>query len=612
MSTSQRIWMSSLVASMATLLVGCGDSNSPSPEPPAALLSCDDSMKKAFVPDANTSVVAVKAFRKNDPLTLGIATAQTPLARSDLCMVKLNVGPGNPGPSDAPSTSPGIGIEVWLPAKDNWRQRVYNLGGGGWQGGAHGSSTEIVNAGAGGATPAEIAALEGAVSAITDAGHPNSVNGGSFAMNPDGSINTTLWRDFAQRSLHEMADKSKALATAYFGTAPQYAYFEGSSTGGRQGLMSAQANPEDYDGIIAGMPAIHWSRFITAELYPQVVFQQDLVGVPLTTAQQDLVSNAAIAACDLVGGQHLGYILDPSSCNYDPVADPSVLCTSSGGVNSTSSCVTVAQAMVMNKIWYGMTSDGSVPPPSMDNGWSQAPSGALPSGLQRWFGLSRGTSTYGAFFAAFGVPGLAGPAGPFPIAADQVALQLQDPTISGPWFVNATGKGQDNWRHLDYAGLSNAFDRGVALQSAFGDINTENPDLSAFKARGGKLIHWHGLDDEVIMPQGSINYYSRVLKQMGGQASVSTFYRMFLVPGAGHGTPNGTANPAANPPIPAPGQLYKVLTDWVEKGIPPESIVLNSPSAVPVAKSQPVCAYPKKAAYKGSGDPFVAASYSCI
>lgn len=599
-----------LATAIAALLTqaGCGGGDSPTP---AALLSCDESMKTAFAPDANTTVVAVKAFRKGDPLTLGTPTAQTPLARTDLCMVKLNVGPGNPGPADAPSTSPGIGIEVWLPARDNWRRRLHNVGGGGWQGGAHGSATAVVNAGTASASPAEIAAIEGAVSASTDTGHPDAANGGSFAMNPDGTINAVLWQDFAQRSLHEMAVKSRALATAYFGTAPTHSYFEGASTGGRQAMMSAQANPEDYDGILAGMPAINWTRFLTAGLYPQIVFQRALAGAPLTTAQQDLVSNAAIAACDRVGGRHLGYVLDPSTCDYDPTTDPNVLCRSSGGTNATAACVTVAQAAVMNRIWYGMTADGTAPAPGVDNGWLQAASGRLPSGNQRWFGLSRGTSTYGAILAAFGLNGLASPNGPFPVGPDQVALELENPTISGFWFVNATGNGKDNWKGLGYAQLSHAFDRGVALQPLFGNINTDNPDLSAFKASGGKLLHWHGLDDELIMPQGSINYHSRVLRQMGGAANVDPFYRLFLVPGAGHTTPNGTANPAANPPIPAPGQLYRVLTDWVEKGIAPDSIVLNSPAAVPVAKSQPVCPYPKKATYDGSGDPFVAASYRC-
>ena len=357
------------VASVATALTACGgnDDDPPAPAPAPVALSCDDSITHNFKPDANTAVLLVKAFKQGDPILLsGSATAQTPTAANDLCLVKLNVGPGNPGPADAPSTSPGIGIEIWLPSAANWNSRLHVLGGGGWAGGPQGSTAEI----AGFPSAAAAAGTEGAVSASTDAGHPDTTGGGSFAMNPDGSINTTLWEDFASRGIHEMAVKSKALATAYYGRAPQYAYWEGGSTGGRQGLKLAQDHPDDFDGIVANFPAINWTRFITAELYPQVVFQRDLAGVPLTQAQQDLVSNAAINACDVVGGQHLGFILDPAACRYDPTNDPGVICTANGGTNATADCVTPVQATAVNKIWYGMTADGSAPSPATDNGWA--------------------------------------------------------------------------------------------------------------------------------------------------------------------------------------------------------------------------------------------------
>lgn len=586
---------------IATLLLGgcLGDDDTPTP---LQALACDDGLKTAFKPDANTTVVAVKSFKKGDALILaGTAGSNTPVAANDVCMVKLNVGPGNAGPAGAPSTSPGIGIEVWLPSERDWNQRVHALGGGGWQGGVAGSATGIASA-----LAADVAGREGAVSSTTDTGH--SAGNGAFAMNPDGSINQVLWTDFASRGIHEQAVKTKALATTFYGSAPKYSYWEGGSTGGRQGLNLAQNNPGDFDGIIANYPAIHWSRFITGELYPQIVFQRDLGGVPLTTAQQDLVSNAAIAACDVVGGQHLGYVPDPSSCNYDPTTDASVLCASAGGTNATPACVDAAQARALNKIWYGMTSDGSVPSPATDNGWAAASVAALPSGSSRWWGQTRGTSLYGATFAGFGLNGLASPNGAFPIASDQVALELQDSTLADPGFINASGNGQSLWKGLSYAQLSNAYDRGVALQNEFGGINTESPDLSAFKARGGKLLTWHGLADELIMPQGTVNYYTRVAGQMGGLANVQSFYRLYLVPGAGHGTPNGTANPTADVPNFAPTQMYGLLTQWVEKGTAPnDTVTLQSAGG----RSAVVCAYPKKAVYQGSGDPKAGTSYTC-
>jgi hypothetical protein len=611
MNTHRPLTFSAIVATLLASGCGGGSNNTfpfiagGTPPPAPVALTCDDTLKANFKPDANTSVVAVKSFKKGDALLLGgAATATTPVAANDLCIVKLNVGPGNPGPAGAPSTSPGIGIEIWLPSKTAWNSRVHALGGGGWQGGAAGSATAIASTDA-----ADVAGKEGAVSSTTDTGHA-SIAGGSFAMNPDGTINKTLWTDFASRGIHEQAVKTKALATAYYGTAPKYSYWDGGSTGGRQGLNLAQNNPADFDGIIANFPAINWSRFITAELYPQIVFQRDLGGVAPTQAQQDLVSNAAVAACDVVAGQHLGYVLDPASCAYDPTTDLAVLCTSEGGTNGTNACVTKAQAIAVNKVWYGMTADGSVPSPASDNGWSAASSPTLlGSGNQRWYGLTRGTSLYGAMFSAFGLNGLTSPNGAFPIASDQVALELQNPTVGDPSFVNATGNGQSLWKQLSYAQLSNAYDRGVTLQPEFGNINTDNPDLSAFKNRGGKMLTWHGLADELIMPQGTVNYYNGVVAKIGALSDVQGFYRLYLVPGAGHGNPNGTSNPTAEVPYFSPTQFYDALTTWVEKGTAPDALTLRTLGST-APKTRPICVYPKKITYT-SGDVGSAASYTC-
>lgn len=585
---------------LAGTLAGCGSgSSSTGGTQKQAALQCNDTMKTAFKPNADTTVVAVKSFQKGDPLILsGAPTASTPVADADLCLVKLNVGPGNPGPANAPSTSSGIGIAAWLPAKGAWDHRIHNLGGGGWQGGPAGNPVQLDHRGPGAAA---IAAIEGAVSSFTDTGH--SVRGnGDFAMNPEGSINEALWTDFSTRSLHMQAVVSKALATAYYGSAPTYMYWEGGSTGGRQGLMEAQDFPGDYNGIIANYPAINWTRFITYELYPQIVFQRDLGGVPLTPAQEKLVSEAAISACDVVGGRHLGYIPDPSTCDYDPTQDPNVLCTSAGGTNNTTACVTKIQAQAMNKTWYGMTPDGSVPSPAVDNGWADVATPSLPSG-ERWWGLPRG-----ALVAA-----LAGSKQDFTIASDQVALELQNSKIADPSFMNATGNGQTLWKLLTYSELANAYDQGLALQAEFDNINTNNPDLSAFKTQGGKLITWDGLADFLIPPQGNINYYNRVAQAMGGMANAQDFYHLYLVPGAGHGVANGTPNPNADVPSfglslsSVPSEEYDLLTKWVEQGIAPGAVTLESAGG----HSGLSCVYPAKAVYSGSGDPRSAASYAC-
>lgn len=596
------------LAATCVLPVACGGSDAPAPAPaPAAApaptaLTCDDTMKTAFKPDANTSVTLVKAFKKGDSLALSgtLAAPTPPVAANDLCLVKLNVGPGNTGPAGAPSTSPGIGIEIWLPTAANWNQKIHNLGGGGWAGGNQGSTTLIGNNGG-----AATAGSEGSVAGSTDTGH--SITGtGSFAMNPDGTINSTLWQDFAERSLHELALKTKALSAAYYLQTQKFAYWDGCSTGGRQGYKIIQNHPDDYNGYLVGAPAFNWTKFITAELYPQVVYQRDLGGVALTTAQQQQVAAKAVSTCDVVGGQHLGFILDPQQCSYDPAKDATALCTgtigSNGavGTNATAACVSPAQAMAQNKIWFGQTPDGSVPDPAANNGYN-----ANLASNQLWYGLTRGASS-----------GLAGN-NPFPISSDMAALELQDPTIATPTFTNAVSNGLNGWKNLTYGQLANAFAQGISLQPFFGNINTDNPDLSGAKASGAKVIQYHGSADVLIPTQNSVNYYTRVANLDGGFAKTQAYDRLFLIAGMGHcagvGTQQGTVgvSPPANVnsvPLPAAGQLFSAVTSWVESGTAPAAITLQSADA---SASQLLCPYPQKPTYSGAGAITAAASYTC-
>lgn len=613
--TLQRLRLLILGCMAGSLIGGCGGDDSTSapapttapPAPPAPVaLSCDDSMKTAFKPDANTSVLLVKAFKQGDVLALSSSSGGTtppPTAAANLCLVKLLVGPGSPGTAGAPSTSAGIGIEVWLPAPAQWNERIRNLGGGGWAGGGHATTTQIGNA------AAAATAAAGFVVGTTDTGH--ALNSGAFAMREDGGINTTLWADFSERSLHELALKTKALAAAYYLKPQKYAYWQGCSTGGRQGLKMAQKHPEHYDGYIIEAPAINWTRFITNELYPQVVMQRDLAG-QLSNAQTSLVSAAAVSACDVVGGQHLGYITDPRQCRYDPTRDASVLCSGAQGrgvvgTSTNAACVNLAQAQAINKFWYGQAADGSAPDPLGDN----ASNASLSSNNHLWWGLSRG-----ADLTALANDGLSPPFfGPFPIAPDTVALSLQDPRYSSPQFINATGNGLNRWRDMSYADLAAAYVQGNALQSAFSEINTDDPDLSKVRSKGAKIIHFHGWGDQLIPPQGSVNYYTRVANVAGGFAEAQKFDRLFMVPGLGHcggvGSVSGSNSPAADAnsvPLPAANQFFDALVNWVEKANAPERLVIQSANG---SASMPLCPFPKKPVWRGSGSVTTESSYVC-
>ena len=193
-------------------------------------------------------------------------------------------------------------------------------------------------------------------------------------------------------------------------------------------------------------------------------------------------------------------------------------------------------------------------------------------------------------------------------------LEKQNPKLATPSFINATGNGVNGWTALSYAQLAEAYDDGVLLQPSFAHINTDKANLRRFRDAGGRMLLYHGLADVLIMPQGSINYYERVVREMDGLRAVKKFYRMFLVPGMSHALANGTTNPNANPPLPAgvgpsgTTQLYDVLTAWVERGVAPTRIDISSQAAP--TKSRPICVYPKKATYV-SGDINVASSYAC-
>lgn len=595
-----RTTISSVLLLALGTLTACGGSDeapAPSTAEVATPLSCDDGIKTAFKPDAATSVLLVKLFKQGDPLILsGTATASTPTAGAETCLVKLLVGPGNPGPADAPSTSAGIGIEVWLPSASSWNERIRIYGNGGYAGSDETSLTKIGAGGSGSPIPVKAAAVaKGFVVATSDNGHV-AKGGGSFLMNPDGTINTVLWQDFAERSLRQLAAKTKLLAKAYYAKPHKYAYWDGFSTGGRQGMKMAQVNAEEFDGILVGAPVINWSRFLTGDLYPHIVMRRDLGG-NISTGKLDAVTARAVSTC---GGATLGFLIDPFSCRYDPTTDAAALCSGvagNGGVVGSAgapNCVNLAEATSINKIWYGQTADGTVPDPATDNGSGPF----LGSSNQLWFGLTRGAS----------LTTQAGPT-PFSIAVDTVALELQDPRLADATFINAVSNGLGRWTALTYGGLTNALYQGILLQPQFSNIDTDNPDLSAFNARKGKLMHYHGLSDQIVPPSGSVNYYNRVLATMGGAAEVQKFYRFYLIPALTH---TGAFTGGASQPLPQPAsgrdEMFTALQNWVENGVAPDRINVTSPDA---SVSLPLCVYPKKITYGGAGAVTSAASYSC-
>lgn len=393
--------------------------------------------------------------------------------------------------------------------------------------------------------------MQGFAVGATDTGHEGG--SGSFALNANGRLNWQDIRNNAYLGIHEMTVVGKALVQAFYGKAPRYSYFVGNSTGGRQGLMEAQRYPEDYDGILSGCPAINWHRFLPAALWPQVVMLEAKNFVP--KAKLDAATAAAIAACDGADGVLDGVIDDPTRCAYDPKA---LVGTAVGD-----STFTQADADIVRTIWEGPRGHG---------------------GRFMWFGLTRDTDL-NTYAGTTGSP-LAGK--PFGIPLDWFRFFL----VQNP---------QWDWTTMNRAEFELLWNQSVEQFGAV--IGTDNPDLTRFRDRGGKIIITHGLADQQIPAQGTIDYYERVQRQMGGAQRTAEFARLFLLPGLNHGF-RGAA------PSPNPAASLSALIRWVEEGNAPDRIAAElRDSSGKVIRTRPVFPYPQVASYKGSGSTDDAANF---
>ena len=385
-----------------------------------------------------------------NPQISGLTAALQPASTPDkpYCEVDFTFS-GESGPSAGylPGQSQQIRIRVGLPPNGvdmtnpaatgavPWNGKNRDLGGGGYNGPPIRPVTPSTNL--------------GYVGTQTDTGH--STPGGSFALNPDRTLNWGLIEDFAANGIHEQHIWGVKLATAYYGMEPVRKYWMGCSAGGRQGHYQAQHFPQDFDGILAGANAVNWDRFATATLWPAVVMNQEL-GAPISAAKLDAVANAAITACDALDGIPDGLIQDPRACTYSATA---FVCKANGGPSSDPNCLTPLEAAAVDKIWDG-------------------PRDA--NGNRVWYGLERGTSL---LFLAGSAPG-------FPAVNHFRYWIHQDPTF--------------DWHTVTEASFVNDMLTSIAK---FNDVIGTDDDLKEFRKSGGKMITYHGLSDEGIFPRGT-------------------------------------------------------------------------------------------------------------
>jgi hypothetical protein len=318
--------------------------------------------------------------------------------------------------------------------------------------------------------------------------------------------------------------------------------------------MEVQRYPQDYDGVLAGAPAINWNRLHPSQLWGPVTM--NALGNAVPACKLAAATAAAIAACDAIDLVPDGVIEDPARCRYDPKALVGTSARDCG-------VFTDADAAVVRKLWQGPRKE---------------------DGTFMWHGLPRG-----ADLAALS-PTHGTPLRPqvFPITVDWFRYFLaQDPQLD----VSA----------LTPAGYERFWDQSVEQFGAV--IGTDDPDLTAFRARKGRAIVWHGWADQLITAEGTIDYYTRVQQRMGGAKATSDFIRLFMAPGVAH---------CAGGNGPAPTGLLDALLAWVEDGKAPDTLkAVRRDEAGAVTRSRPLCPYPLVARYKGRGSSDADENFAC-
>jgi len=424
-----------------------------------------------------------------------------------------------------PSSSSDIKIEVWLPAS-GWNGKFEAVGNGGWNGTIDRAALAA-------------AVRRGYAAASTDTGHQGA--GGPWMQDPEKLI------DFGYRAVHEMAAIGKAVVAAYYGSNATRSYFAGCSAGGRQGLKAAQRFPEDFDGIVAGAPAVNTTGRAAFSMWiAQNQHRDEASFIPAT--KYPAIHDAVLQACDALDGVKDRVIENPRQCRFDPKV---LECKGA----DTAACLTPPQVASARTMYRPVV-----------NPRTQKP---IFPGLE--YGSEMGWSTFG---------------GPQPFAIGSQMYQymvFKDPA----------------W---DFKTLN--FDADMARVDTIegGAINALDPNLKPFLARGGKLIQYHGWADQQIPSGSSVWYFESVLDAMGGPRSVQDGYRMFMVPGMGHcGGGDGTTS----------FDMLSALEQWVEQGKAPDRITAAHLTNGVADRTRPLCPYPQAAVYRGSGNTDDAANFVC-
>ena len=405
----------------------------------------------------------------------------------------------------------------------------------------------------------------GYAATATDTGHTGSPIDAAWALgHPEKVV------DFGHRGIHEMTRVAKDVISAYYGKAPQHSYFGGCSDGGREALMEAQRYPEDYDGILAGAPAYYWTRLLSLA----VADTQALTVDPASFIPQSKIPTIAAAvnaACDKLDGVQDGILNDPRQCHFDPAT---IQCKA----EDSEKCLTAGQVVAMKKLYAGLRD-------------------------------SHGKELFPGY-----VPGAEGGEGGWGLWITGPAPTKSLMAFFGTHYFSNMIYDKADWDYKTFQvdeGLKAAEEKTAAA------LDAVNPDLKAFKARGGKLILYHGWNDPAITPLSTINYYNSVLAKMG-QRDVDSFVRLYMAPGvqhcAGGPGPDTYGEVGDLNPTDPKHSLDAALEQWAEKGSVPSTVIASKfagEDRQQATMSRPLCPYPQSAKYKGSGDPNDAGNFVC-
>lgn len=479
---------------------------------------------------------------------------------------------------------PAIHYHVQLPLPANWNGRFLQWGDGGKDGDLDFAEHRVA---------------EGYAVANSNTGHDNGTEPGSaFGLN-----NRQSEIDFGHRAVHLTVMAGKTLVNNYYQQQPQYSYFEGCSTGGRQGLMEAQRYPNDFDGIVAGAPVNFYQAMNAAGVWHlQRSFKDDYAGnlaVDTTgdgernsIALVETLNQAVLNKCDASDGIQDGVIDDPFSCSFEPSVDLSDRICPAG--TSGDSCFTEQQLQAVSDFYSG---------PYDSNGTVIYPGKMFGSELY-WPGM---------FIPYAGnnmMPSMLRGA-----AGDHVNYLFyeEDPGVAIPvlndidYQPRATGSNPEfHW--MDFS--IDDFTAGDAeLMSSIMDAT--DPDLASFlKNNDGKLIVYHGLTDALSVAAATVNYFSDMVDTTynGSFSLAAENARLFLAPGMGHC--GGGAGPNS-------WDKLSSLVDWVENGVAPDSITATHSSDGRVDNERKLCPFPQRAQYigpaGGENDPanWLASNFSC-